>query len=84
MRLFFITILKPLKQHPIKKKIIHSALFKDLGEKLPDLSKNQTVIGNAVLLTVSSSDGAKSEELKKELTDEVIIELNKLSSYNFV
>jgi len=35
MRLFFLTIPKPLKQHPIKKKIIHSAIFKDLEEKLP-------------------------------------------------
>jgi len=26
MRLFFLTIRKPLKQHPILKKIIHSAL----------------------------------------------------------
>jgi hypothetical protein len=26
MRLFLLTIPKPLKQHPIKKKIIHSAL----------------------------------------------------------
>ena len=26
MRLFFLTILKPLSYHPIKKKIIHSAL----------------------------------------------------------
>jgi hypothetical protein len=40
MRLFFLTIPKPLKQHPIKKKIIHSAVFKDLGEKLPDPSTN--------------------------------------------
>jgi len=38
MRLFFLTIPKPLKQHPIKKKIIHSAIFKDLEEKLPDPS----------------------------------------------
>jgi len=36
MRLFFLTIPKPLKQHPIKKKIIHSAIFKDFREKLPD------------------------------------------------
>jgi hypothetical protein len=35
MRLFFLTIPKPLKQHPIKKKIIHSAIFKDLEEKYP-------------------------------------------------
>jgi len=44
--LVFLTIPKPLKQHPILKKIIHSALrgvgspsrrliFKDLGKKLP-------------------------------------------------
>ncbi len=49
MRLFFLTIPKPLRRHPILKKIIHSALrgvgstsrrliFKDLGEKLPDPS----------------------------------------------
>jgi len=38
MRLFFLTIPKPLKQHPIKKKIIYSAIFKDLEEKLPDPS----------------------------------------------
>ncbi len=38
MRLFFLTIPKPLGQHPILKKIIHSAIFKDLREKLPDLS----------------------------------------------
>ena len=38
MRLFFLTIPKPLRQHPIYKKIIHSAIFKDLGEKLPDPS----------------------------------------------
>jgi len=36
MRLFFLTIPKPLRQHPIYKKIIYSAIFKDLGEKLPD------------------------------------------------
>jgi hypothetical protein len=36
MRLFFLTIPEPLKQHPIKKKITPSAIFKDLGEKLPD------------------------------------------------
>jgi hypothetical protein len=36
MHLFFPTIPKPLKQHPILKKIIHSALFKDFGEKLAD------------------------------------------------
>jgi hypothetical protein len=37
MRLFFLTIPKPLKQHPVfKNKIIHSALFKDLEEKLPE------------------------------------------------
>jgi hypothetical protein len=29
-----------VKQHPILKKIIHSAIFKDLGEKLPDPSNN--------------------------------------------
>jgi len=40
MRLFFLMIPKPLKQHPIYKKIIHSAIFKDLGEKLPDPSIN--------------------------------------------
>jgi len=40
MRLFFLTIPKPLGQHPIKKKIIHCAIFKDLGEKLPDLSND--------------------------------------------
>jgi hypothetical protein len=38
MRLFFLTIPKPLKQHPILKKIIHSAIFKDLIEKLSDSS----------------------------------------------
>jgi len=38
--LFFLTIPTPLKQHPILKKIIHSAIFKDLGEKLPDPSNN--------------------------------------------
>jgi hypothetical protein len=36
MRLFFLTIPKPLRQHPIYKKIIHFAIFKDLGEKIPD------------------------------------------------
>jgi hypothetical protein len=41
MRLFFLTIPKPLKQHPILKKITHSAVFKDLGEKLPDPSNNK-------------------------------------------
>jgi len=40
MRLFFLTIPKPLKQHPIKKKIIHSAIFKGLEEKLPEGSTN--------------------------------------------
>jgi len=30
MRLFFLTIPKPLKQHPILKKIIHSALISAL------------------------------------------------------
>jgi hypothetical protein len=30
------TIPKPLKQHPIYKKIIHSAIFKDLGEKFSE------------------------------------------------
>ena len=40
MRLFFLTIPKPLRQHPILKKIIHSAIFKGLGEKLPDPSFN--------------------------------------------
>jgi hypothetical protein len=40
MRLFFLTIPKPLKQYPVLKKIIHSALFKDLGEKLPIPSYN--------------------------------------------
>jgi hypothetical protein len=40
MRLFFLTIPKPLKQHPIKKKIIHSAIFKDLEEKYPEGSFN--------------------------------------------
>jgi hypothetical protein len=34
------TIPKTLKQHPTKKKITQSAIFKDLGEKLPDLSDN--------------------------------------------
>ena len=38
MRLFFLTIPKPLKQRPILKKIIQSAIFKDLGEKLADPS----------------------------------------------
>jgi len=38
MRLFFLTIPKPLKQHPIYKKIIHAAIFKELGEKLPNSS----------------------------------------------
>jgi len=49
MRLFFLTIPKPPRQHPIYKKIIHAALqgvcstsrrliSKDLGEKLPDPS----------------------------------------------
>jgi len=32
------TIPKPRRQHPIYKKIIHFAIFKDLGEKLPDPS----------------------------------------------
>jgi hypothetical protein len=37
MRLFFLTIPKLLKQHPVlKKQIIHSAIFKDLEEKLPE------------------------------------------------
>jgi hypothetical protein len=36
MRLFFLMIPKPLRQHPILKKTIHSAIFKDLEEKLPD------------------------------------------------
>jgi hypothetical protein len=41
MRLFFLTIPKPLKQHPVsKKKIVHSALFKGLEEKLPEGSFN--------------------------------------------
>jgi hypothetical protein len=40
MRLFFLTIPKPLRQHPIYKKIIHSAIFKGLGQKLPDPSVN--------------------------------------------
>ncbi len=40
MHLFFLTIPKPLKQHPNLKKIIHSAPFRDLGEKLPDPSNN--------------------------------------------
>ena len=57
MRLFFLTISKPLRQHPIYKKIIHSALrgvgsmsrrlmFKDLGEKppTPQLNRNQNVL----------------------------------------
>ena len=35
MSLFFQTIPKPLRQHPIYKKIIRSAISKDLGEKLP-------------------------------------------------
>jgi hypothetical protein len=40
MRLFFLTIPNPLRQHPIKKKIIHSAaIFYDLGEKLHDPSR---------------------------------------------
>jgi hypothetical protein len=39
MRLFFLTIPNPLRQHPIYKKIIHSAIFKDLGKKLPRLLK---------------------------------------------
>jgi hypothetical protein len=34
MRLFFQTFPKPLRQHPILKKIIHFAIFKDLVEKL--------------------------------------------------
>jgi len=34
----FLTIPKPLKQHPILKKTIHSAIFKDLEEELPDPS----------------------------------------------
>jgi len=49
MRLFFLTIPKPLKQHPILKKIIHSAhraggslirrqIFKNLEEKISSLS----------------------------------------------
>jgi len=38
MRLFFLTIPKPPRQHPIYKKIIHAAISKDLGEKLPDPS----------------------------------------------
>jgi hypothetical protein len=37
MRLFILTIPKPLKQHTVSKiKIIHSSLFKDLEEKLPE------------------------------------------------
>jgi hypothetical protein len=40
VRQFFLTIPKPLKQHPILKKIIHSAIFKNLGKKLPDPSNN--------------------------------------------
>jgi hypothetical protein len=36
MRLFVLTIPKPLRQHPIYKKIIHFALLKDLGEKRRD------------------------------------------------
>ena len=38
MRLFFQTIPKPLRQHPILKKIIHSAILKDIEEKLSDSS----------------------------------------------
>jgi len=38
MRLFFLMIPEPLKQHPILKKIIHFSIFKDLGEKLTDPS----------------------------------------------
>jgi len=38
MRLFFLKIPKPLKQHPIYKKTIHSAISKDLGKKLTDPS----------------------------------------------
>jgi hypothetical protein len=30
------SLTEPLKQHPIFKKIIHSALFKDLEEKHPE------------------------------------------------
>ena len=41
MHLFFLTIPKPLKQHPVlKEKITHSALFKDFEEKLPEHSNN--------------------------------------------
>jgi len=43
MRLFFLTIPKPLKQHPILKKIIHSAIFKDLEEKHPESSTNYLI-----------------------------------------
>jgi hypothetical protein len=43
MRLFFLTIPKPLRQHPILKKIIHAAIFNDLGVKLSDSSAKQNV-----------------------------------------
>ena len=34
IRLFFLTLLKPLKQHPILKKITHSAASRGLKQKL--------------------------------------------------
>jgi len=42
MRLFFLTIPKPLRQHPIKKKIIHSAIVKDLGKNSPTSQMTMT------------------------------------------
>jgi hypothetical protein len=35
MRLFFLTIPKPLKQHPLLKKIIHSAEAQGFRRKIP-------------------------------------------------
>jgi hypothetical protein len=35
MRLFFLTIPKPLKQHPLYKKITHSANTEGFGRKTP-------------------------------------------------
>ncbi len=52
MRLFFLTIPKPLKQHPILKKIIHSAIFKDLKEKHPEGSSIYVVCVHGVCFLV--------------------------------
>ena len=74
MRMFFLKIPKPLKQHPIEKKIIHSAIFKDLGEKLPEPSNKLSVYGGATHEHVNvdqTRGGSKGSRLHMGLVNSI-------------